>query len=647
MAKEMRRETLDIPSIKKSWRELAQKESKPVPLGQTLQLTQEPPAAKKTPGGLSTVACQEKVSSVDDSDSELMLREVIGEGGMGRVYLADQIPLQREVVVKKALPGGDVKQKTSRLLQESLLTGRLQHPNIIPVYQLGLDDDGRPLLVMKRVQGEEWGKLLHREREDDQTPSKAFLERHIRILFQVCNAIAFAHSQGIIHRDIKPENVMVGSFGEVYLIDWGIAVSLREVDRGYLPFVSDQPGIWGTPTYMAPEMAEPSQNSLGLHTDIYLLGATLYEILTGEPPHQGEDITDMLADILDPTPPAFSESLPADIITICKKSMAFEPEERFPSVDAFREALEDFLLHRESYILGQAAGVQLQRFLKRLSEQKGRTLSRQEKDITEEAFRASYFGYRAALDVWKGNELARQELQSLLEHLISDALEREDVETPERWLSELPVPNVALESRWETMKREKEKRYQELERLAFEQDLTIGARTRQRITLTMAIVWGTLSILGDVSELLGIRTTNHWDYVGMNLLFALFLAFALRIQRKVLFENDVNRQVVGMNLLFVVVVLLQRIAYMVFQVPVIYASSLELIVFFNCICFFGIMYHRKIFWSAAIYPLALVGCLLWPARYQLFGGLAHLIALSMLSYFWSSPEIGQRKPSHG
>ncbi|MCB9615733.1 MAG: protein kinase [Sandaracinus sp.] len=131
--------------------------------------------------------------------------------------------LEREVAVKGLREDLDTPLVRARLLLEARVTGRLEHPNVVPVHLVTEDDEGRPRIVLKRIEGRSWRELL-----DERPPDGRDLAEHVRILGQVCQAIRFAHSRGVLHRDLKPENVMVGDFGEVYVVDWGIALALHE-----------------------------------------------------------------------------------------------------------------------------------------------------------------------------------------------------------------------------------------------------------------------------------------------------------------------------------------------------------------------------------------------------------------------------------
>ena len=250
----------------------------------------------------------------------------IGRGGMGEVLEARQVAMQRVVAVKRPRRTDD----TAALLLEAVATGRLEHPGIVPVHLLAVAADRTPFFVMKRIEGRPWSELL------DTRP----LAEHLETLLRVCDAVAFAHRNGVVHRDIKPSNVMIGTFGEVYLVDWGLAAATRP--DPVLPSADHLP-VGGTPAYMAPEMAKAGR--IGPWSDIYLLGAILCELLTGRPPHGGRSIADALAHASEGTLPAL-EGVSPDLATVCLRAMAPEPLERFASVQDFRAELQLSVRHR-------------------------------------------------------------------------------------------------------------------------------------------------------------------------------------------------------------------------------------------------------------------------------------------------------------
>ena len=169
-------------------------------------------------------------------------------------------------------------ERREKFLSEAVVTGDLDHPNIVPIYELGTNEDNALFYSMKRVQGTPWSKVHRREER---------WTENLEILMKVADAVAFAHANGVVHRDLKPENVMLGDFGEVLVMDWGLALataSFRHAD-----FVTGPDSMGGTPAYMAPEMATGPFELIGPASDIYLLGALLFEIVTGLPPHNGDD----------------------------------------------------------------------------------------------------------------------------------------------------------------------------------------------------------------------------------------------------------------------------------------------------------------------------------------------------------------------
>jgi serine/threonine-protein kinase len=280
---------------------------------------------------------------------ELGLLKTIGMGGMGKVMLALQRPLHREVAVK--LPRTAAAHVNAELLREALVTGRLEHPNIVPVHLLGQNDDGAPFFVMKRIEGTPWRKLL-----DDPQALAALGQRaadplrfHLGVLLEVCDAVSFAHSKGVLHRDLKPDNVMLGQFGEVYVLDWGIAVTLKP--DPHLTPARESTGVSGTPAYMAPEMAAGDGARLSERTDVYLLGAVLHHVLAGRGPHSGGTLLATLTQAWESKPPQFSASVPDELANICRKALAREASERFASVQALRDAVEGFLRRRDSLAL--------------------------------------------------------------------------------------------------------------------------------------------------------------------------------------------------------------------------------------------------------------------------------------------------------
>ena len=205
---------------------------------------------------------------------------LLGRGGMGVVVLANDPRIGRQVAIKRmrADAGGEAE---ARFLREAQIQARLDHPAIVPVYEIGRDDAGRPFFTMKRLTGTTLADILATQCKTQQALLRAFVD--------VCNAIDFAHSRGIVHRDLKPENIMLGDFGEVYVLDWGVARVLHETEHAPLERVATDSGqteagaLLGTPGYMPPEQARGE--AVGTSADVYALGSILFEILARQPLH--------------------------------------------------------------------------------------------------------------------------------------------------------------------------------------------------------------------------------------------------------------------------------------------------------------------------------------------------------------------------
>ena len=283
----------------------------------------------------------------------------LGRGGIGIVYRARQRTLKREVALKRLQSSdGPLRQA---FLAESMVTGELEHPNIVPVYALCEEEHGELWLVMKRIGGRTLAQLIA-DIPSPRDPKQ--VDRLVDVLLDVADALRFAHSRGVLHRDVKPVNVMVGTFGEVMLLDWGIAACFTDdaAAAGSVPHVRDLDMIAGTPLYMPPEMADGRGEDCGPWTDVYLLGATLYEIVTGKPPHRGSSLFDVLSDATKGVRLTFSKEVPIELQQICRKAMAHDPALRYLDVESFQADLRDYIENRESRALAALADEGLERW---------------------------------------------------------------------------------------------------------------------------------------------------------------------------------------------------------------------------------------------------------------------------------------------
>ena len=416
----------------------------------------------------------------------LTLEGTLGEGGMGVVHLATQRSLGRKVAVKTLRREHQTPAATMKLLREAWVIGALEHPNVLPVYDVEVDADGVPHIVLKRIEGEPWSKLLEtptapRERLGDD----AFVERHLDILMQVARATHFAHSRGIIHRDLKPENVMVGAFGEVYLLDWGIALSLRDDESGRLPVAGTSHGLAGTPCYMAPEMLGSEIGPLSERSDVYLLGAILHEITHGRPPHEASDAIAIVASILR-SEAAVDRAVPAELASIARRAMDRDPERRFASAETFRLAVQDYLRQRSSLRLAERAE-------RRLSELEAWLASPEPTQAWRaqlyNLFGACRFGFREALAAAPHLTVAAEGLARATRTMIDHELGAGDARAAASLLAEMASPPPALTARVEAALTAAEVRRERVEELERQLDPRVGQRTRWFLALVLGVLW--------------------------------------------------------------------------------------------------------------------------------------------------------------
>jgi serine/threonine-protein kinase len=291
-------------------------------------------------------------------------------GGLGEIFVAADAELPREVALKQiqARHADDLESR-SRFVQEAEITGALEHPNIVPVYGLGTYADGRPFYAMRFIKGDSLQDAAARFHAAKQTLTKGRGSLEFRKLLQrfidVCNAIDYAHSRGVLHRDLKPGNVMLGKYGETLVVDWGLAKTLGVDGRapaitaatpdGEEPLRStsgsgntptEHGSVIGTPGYMSPEQATGRTEDLGPASDVYGLGATLYHLLAGTAPFAGDDLGELLRRIASgtfPAPKQINASVPAGLQAICLKAMSLAPADRYPTPRALADDIEHWL----------------------------------------------------------------------------------------------------------------------------------------------------------------------------------------------------------------------------------------------------------------------------------------------------------------
>ncbi len=306
-------------------------------------------------------------------EHEFDLKTIIARGGMGEVWQATQGALKREIAVKtlllasvKEANAADLASYEQAFHAESILTANLSHPNILPIYDLGKSSSGNLLLAMKLVRGITWEQEL---KKDHKSLGEAeYIRKHLGILVDVCKALQYAHARGVIHRDLKPQQVMVGEFGEVQLMDWGLGLIYdakvaahhmpsvftlaEEAHHATIPTAESCVNPAGTPCYMAPEQCDFDQKILGPWTDIFLIGSIMYRMLTGSPPYKSGDSVEsfVLARICDPKPMseiAPNRWIPWELEQLVRWCMDPNPANRPASIKQVLDSVQDYLTNAE------------------------------------------------------------------------------------------------------------------------------------------------------------------------------------------------------------------------------------------------------------------------------------------------------------
>jgi WD40 repeat protein/serine/threonine protein kinase len=312
------------------------------------------------------------------------------KGGLGEVFVARDNELNREVALKEIQDRlADHPRHRARFEFEAEITGGLEHPGIVPVYGLGHTADGRPYYAMRFIRGctftDEIVRFHETARQPGHDPGKSILKlRELLARFiDVCDVIAYAHSRGVLHRDLKPDNIMLGRFGETLVVDWGLAKPLSGDEASSLRDLAELPlkpvsavtldqtvdgSTVGTPYYMSPEQASGRVNEMGRRSDVYCLGATLYQLLTDHPPceakHLGEVLQKVAAGEI-PRPRSLNPRIAPDLEAICLKALALKPAERYGSAEELKAELERWLADEPVLAWREPFVVRAQRWMRR------------------------------------------------------------------------------------------------------------------------------------------------------------------------------------------------------------------------------------------------------------------------------------------
>lgn len=590
----------------------------------------------------------------------------LGSGAMGVVRVATQPGIRRKVAVKTLKLAYRDRASTLRLLQEAWITGSLEHPNICPVYEIALDKAKSPQVVLKKIDGLHWRDLLddrpHLERFLGETD---LLEWNLRTLMKVASAAHFAHSRGIVHRDIKPENVMIGPFGDVYLMDWGIAVSTRDEDEGRIPLAWEVREMAGTPGYMAPEMLDGDEPFVSALTDVYLLGANLYEIICGRAPHRGESLMALVRSIVR-SQPYFPAEAPPPLVAIASRAMAPNPADRYQSAEEFRLALQDFLRRRGSSRLCYEASVKLTSFEAHLlafaSDLSPELVAELDEAVTEsptidasmwasttfdapapgakrdrgklyDLFGACRFGFQQALEEGPDNKVAQDGLERVITLMAQFELSQGNLSAAELLALELKRPPKILRRLIRQHQEEEERRLSAMQRLQREHDPEVGTRTRATLAGILGVAWTVAPFIGEAlaTTRLGVLGTASLGTV----IFLLFGGGLAIWTRSTMTASVLNRSLLGTIFVTLGGQLVVNLGVYLADAPATYAQLFWYVLWFMATAMIAVVLDRRL-WPAALgYLAGFIVASAWPDGIYRVTSLCNLVfAINGFVIWW-------------
>ncbi len=573
---------------------------------------------------------------------DLNLIEPLGQGGMGVVHLAKQTSLGREVAVKMLREEKRDQHQAQKLIHEAKITARLDHPNIIPVYSMGVDPSHphAPLYVMKKVEGVNWKQVI---RNDTELPTLLntqddLLDGHLAILEHVCRAVHYAHSKGIVHLDLKTDNVMLGSFGEVYVVDWGISAlylpDQNDPDAAGLPHTSDIKNPKGTPGFMAPEIVAAQGELVGPATDIYLLGGLLHYILTKQTRHQGATLYLVLNSAYTSAPYDYPPDVPPMLAKICNKAMSREPLNRYKSAEEFRQAIATFRRQREGVALLQSARNTLKLLITHGTQEHSQIVTshmyQKYGELNFALERAKKLGVSntagvqgAALRVMFDMELSKE----------NAAAARELLGQANQW-SGKDTQRISMLEELETQLADKEAWVQHMRTEQSDNDVSISQKTRGWIILAMTLIWATVAAVGRTLLYKNILPNTPESLIllkGINTLLAIALSLVAPHLMKL---NQVNRRLFTTLSLVMSAGLITRGICLWQGVPEHISLVMESLLAAVCISMLGLFVERKLLLVIPFFMLSIIFSLWMPTRAWEMMIVWNMSGLILMSGLW-------------
>ncbi|MBL8680285.1 MAG: serine/threonine protein kinase [Myxococcales bacterium] len=550
---------------------------------------------------------------------DLVAHRSLGQGGMGRVLLATQRSLRRRVAVKSA---NDQRASSSAIVREGVVTGMLEHPNIPPVHALLRSREGKPVLVMKHIEGVSWAAVLADPEHPIRAESPLFIgldarEANLEILAQLCNALDFAHARGIVHRDIKPDNVMLGRFGEVYLIDWGIAFNRAwHADGAPISLV-------GTAAYMAPEMV--LRVIPDARTDVYLLGATLHCALVGAPPHEDASVDAALAKALECAPFAYDEDVPDELAALCRRAMSRNRDDRPQSARAFREALQAFRSHRASNAICHETDARLDALVSLLA------APTRDDSARGRLLLECRFGYGQALKAWPESPQARDGLRRLYRALARDEIAHDNARGARDFANEIPGGDEEIEEELRALEARLAREAAAHRTLDFRQ----AARERAIFLVASIAFLSTLMAWRIVAPVHGQPLRQrHVGLLVVGLVLDLYVGGIIALLWKRLSRSEINRKLAFSAAFAFAAVTINRALGVVFLPHPSITLAADGLVIVSSITAVSSFVSRSLSWSLVPMALAIVGVCVDPQRTPIYFNLgAILFAVSAIVIF--------------
>lgn len=586
--------------------------------------------------------------------SDLCVDYILGEGGMGRVYSGRQTCLKREVALKVSKIKPHEPQLIAQVFHEAQIMANLDHPNILPIYLLALDKEHQPVQVMKQINGVTWSELLSDSKHIfwaklDYPDGKTHF--HLQVLAQVCQAMSYAHDHKVIHRDLKPENVMIGGFGEIFILDWGVALYLpaigcREDETDYVAQVRSNlaAALVGTPVYMPPEMARCDVSSLGPWSDVYLLGAILYEILCRRRIRESGNIQVMFNEIMKGHIPELPTFVSEEFRSLLKASLTSNIDERIPNAHSFRKLLLHAIRTQKAAKVHQRAhDLQLE-----LRNEIGRGEGSREE--ISSIYDQARLTYRTSLEMWSECERAQAGLDELHALWAQYLIDHEDLAGAKRALSRLQLPHPELNRRLEEAIDERsrvEKEHATLQKWRENEQISHSRPLRIIFATIGLIVFGCGSLLLDYLERNHTITLDSRGEFITAISFSIFVYFAFAIsaiqrRRSSVETNAIFQRLIAYLVVISIAVTLQR--YVSWQIGLPFKSLLHVEMTLISLGCFGLSFmsgKRDFIWGGIAYAVMSLFSISYPQNVPTFFSVAMMILwLGVLISWWKDrPSI--------